>query len=121
MLLSINPEHVENILNGSKKFEYRKIRCSRDDVKKIVIYATSPIKLIVAEAEVKDIIIDGPDEVWNITSDFSGITKDFFDLYYQGKEIAVAYRLGKIKKFDNPKTLSDYGLNYAPQSFVYID
>ena len=38
MLLSINPEHVANILSGKKKFEFRKVRC-KEDVDKIVIYA----------------------------------------------------------------------------------
>ncbi len=40
MLLSVNPEHVENILLGKKQYEFRKIRC-RPDVDKIIIYARS--------------------------------------------------------------------------------
>ena len=40
MLLSINPEYVESILNGTKLYEYRKFKC-RDDVDKIIIYATT--------------------------------------------------------------------------------
>lgn len=43
MLLSINPEHVENILSGVKKIEFRKVRC-KSDVNKIIIYATAPQK-----------------------------------------------------------------------------
>ena len=35
MLLSINPEHVENIMNGNKLYEFRKIKC-KSDVDKIV-------------------------------------------------------------------------------------
>ena len=34
ILLSINPEHVENIFNGNKKYEYRKIKCKE----KVVFY-----------------------------------------------------------------------------------
>jgi predicted transcriptional regulator len=30
ILLSINSEHVANILNGSKKVEYRKVTCRCD-------------------------------------------------------------------------------------------
>ena len=52
MLLSINPEFVESILNGTKLFEYRKFRC-REDVDKIIIYATAPQKQVVAEAEIE--------------------------------------------------------------------
>ena len=37
MLISIKPEYVENIFNGSKKYEYSKIRC-KQDIDKIIIY-----------------------------------------------------------------------------------
>ena len=53
MLLSINPEHVKNILSGKKLFEFRKVRC-KSDVDRIVIYATAPHKMVVAEAEIEE-------------------------------------------------------------------
>jgi predicted transcriptional regulator len=119
MLLSINPEHVENILLGNKRFEFRKVRC-RTDINRIIIYSTSPVMRVVAEAEVLGIIEDNPDSVWNLTFEYAGISKSFFDRYFEGKEKAVAYHLGKITKYSRPKTLSDYGINFAPQSFVYV-
>lgn len=48
MLLSINPEHVENILCGKKRFEFRKV-CCKADVDKIIIYSTAPVMRVVAE------------------------------------------------------------------------
>ena len=119
MLLSINPEHVENILNGNKQFEFRKIKC-KSNVDKIVIYSTSPVMRVVGEVEVLEIIVDTPDEVWELTAEFSGITKHFFDVYFENKEKAVAYRLGKVKKYKEPLKLMDFGISFAPQSFVYI-
>ena len=119
MLLSINPQHVENILNGQKKFEFRKVRC-RADVDNIVIYATSPIMQIVGEAVVIEIIQDSLDVVWEITSEYAGISRCFYDEYYQGKDKAVAYKLGKVKRYERPLQLSDLGIGFAPQSFVYI-
>lgn len=121
MLLSINPEHVENILNGTKKVEYRKIKCARNDINGILIYSTAPVKQVVAEVELKNILVDKPEMIWNITKEISGITREFFDKYYKEKQVAVAYELGNIKKFDKPKLLSDFGLSFAPQSFVYLD
>ena len=46
ILLSINPEHVENILDGTKKYEYRKKSCKKD-IDRIVIYSTHPVKKVV--------------------------------------------------------------------------
>ncbi|MBS5853394.1 MAG: ASCH domain-containing protein [Staphylococcus sp.] len=93
ILISINPEHVENIINGSKKFEYRKI-AAKQDISSIVIYETTPVKRIVAEAEIIDVLILSPDELWKQTKQASGISKEFFDEYFKGKKIAYAYKLG---------------------------
>lgn len=119
ILISINPEHVENIINGTKKFEYRKI-AAKQDISSIIIYETTPIKRIVAEAEIIDVLMCPPEELWAETKEASGISKKFFDKYFHGREVAYAYKLGEIKVYDQPKTLLDYGIKAAPQSFVYI-
>jgi len=75
---------------------------------------------VVAEVEVLGIIEDNPDSIWDVTSEFAGISKRFFDSYYEGKHKAVAYHLGNVTEYKSPKPLIDYGINYAPQSFVYI-
>jgi len=119
MLLSINPEHVENILSGKKLFEFRKVRC-RADVDKIVIYSTAPIMRVVAEAMVEEIIEDDVLTVWNRTKEYAGISYNFFRKYYKGKKKAVAYRLGDVEAYEEPRSLSYYGIEYPPQSFVYL-
>lgn len=119
ILISINPEHVKNIINGIKKYEYRKI-AAKQDISSIIIYETTPVKRIVAEAEIIDVLMYFPEELWALTKEESGISKEFFDEYFEGKEIAYAYKLGKIKVYDEPKTLLEYGIKAAPQSFVYI-
>ena len=51
LLMSINPVHVNNILAGTKRFEYRKTKC-KEPRESILIYSTSPIRKVVAEVEV---------------------------------------------------------------------
>lgn len=120
ILLSINPIHVENILNGTKRYEFRKKACKRQ-IDKILIYSTNPIMKIVGEAEVEDILIDTPETIWEKTEENSGINKAFFDRYYEHKQLAVAYKLKNVIKYEEPKELRDYGINSAPQSFQYIE
>jgi predicted transcriptional regulator len=120
ILLSINPQHVENILNGTKRFEFRKRACKRK-VDKLIIYSTYPIMKVVGEAEVEDVLIDEPEILWEKTQRLSGIDKNFFDKYYQGREQAVAYKLKAVKKYNMPMELSDFGVSSAPQSFVYVE
>lgn len=120
IVISINPEHVENIINGSKKFEYR-TKAAKSDVKKILIYETVPVKKIVAEAEIEEVLMLPPEELWEQTKNQSGISKSFFDTYFNGRSVACAYKLGKVKVYEQPKELIDFGLKSAPQSFVYIN
>lgn len=120
VLMSINPQHVRNILAGTKKYEFRKIKCRRD-IESIVIYSTAPEMKVVAEVEVTDLIEGTPNDVWKKTSKNAGIKKKFFDSYFQDKKVAFAYCLGKIKKYSKSKELRDFGVKTAPQSFVYIE
>ena len=120
ILLSISPSHVENILNGTKRYEFRKKACKRH-VDKILIYSTTPIMKVVGEAEVEDVLVDDPETIWKRTEKKSGIDKIFFDEYYQNRNQAVAYKLKNVIKYGKPRELKDYGINSAPQSFQYIE
>lgn len=119
ILISINPEHVENIINGTKKYEYRRV-AAKQDISSIIIYETFPIKRIVAEAEIEDVLMLSKEELWNVAKDKSGISKEFYDEYFKEKEIAYAYKLGKVTVYEEPKLLSEYNIKCAPQSFVYL-
>ena len=120
MLLSINPEHVENILSGKKQFEFRKARC-RETVDSIIIYSTAPQMRIVAEVRLDDIIVGSILEVWHLTKEYAGISYKFYRRYYKGKKTAVAYKLGAIMQFREPLMLSDIGITHPPQSFSYLE
>lgn len=122
VLLSIKPEFVEKIFNGEKKYEYRKSLFKRGDIEKIIIYATSPIKKVVGEFDIGEILKSHKNKIWETTSKKSGISKDFFDEYYSKKEIAYAIEIKKTEKYKEPKSLKeDFNISHAPQSFQYID
>lgn len=63
ILLSIKPEYVNSILAGTKIFEFRKIECKKN-VDKIVIYSKSPVMRVVGEAEVAEVLVDVPQNIW---------------------------------------------------------
>ena len=119
IVISIRPEHVKNILDGTKKYEYR-TKAAKSDVNKILIYETMPVKKVVAEVEIVEVLILPPKKLWEITKKESGISKEFFDMYFNGRKVAYAYKLGKVTVYDEPKELSDFGIKAAPQSFVYL-
>lgn len=120
IVISINPEHVDKIIRGSKKYEYRR-KVAREGVDKLIIYATAPVKKVVAEATVIDILALPPSALWKESEEYSGISTEFFFDYFRGKDIAYAYKLGEVKVYAEPKSLSDFGLKGAPQSFAYAN
>lgn len=118
IILSIHPCHIEKIFSGEKIYEFRKI--IPPDIQNIVVYATSPIKKIVAVLEVDKVLTDTPESIWKQTNKHSGITKDFFMSYFSGKEKANAVKIKRFHRLKEPKPLSFLGIGFVPQSFVYI-
>lgn len=120
ILLPIKPEYANKIVEQTKLYEYRKTKCKKE-IDRIVIYSTSPIKKVIAEVEVREIISNSPNQLWKDTKDYSGISKTKYMKYFENKNIAFAYKLGEVIIYDTPKTLKDFGINYYPQSYVYLD
>lgn len=119
IVLPIKPEYVDLILKGEKKYEFRKRAC-KDHIKKIYIYETAPVKSVVAEVMVDDILKGSPDYIWNACKESGGISKDKFYSYFKDSPNAVAYKLGRITIYDKPKQLIDFGVESVPQSFIYV-
>ena len=61
VLLSIRPVHVESILSGAKRFEFRRRMFARRDVRSVLIYCTMPVGRLVAEFEIAGILEDTPE------------------------------------------------------------
>lgn len=121
VLMPIKPEYAYKILNGSKTYEYRKIKFKRKNVDSIVIYVTSPVMKIVGEVELINTLVDTPSKIWEKTNQSGGVNKQFYDKYYAGKTEAIAYVLGRVKKYRNEKSLLDFNIDYYPQSYVYLE
>ncbi len=120
ILLSIKPEYVEKILGGQKKYEYRK-RLAKTESSIILIYSTSPIMKVVAKVEVVDTICAAPSTLWEKTKRNAGISRRKYREYFHGCKKAYAYQLGEIQIFDIPKSLSEFNISLAPQSFAYVE
>lgn len=119
IVISINPEYVKKIISGEKKYEYR-TKAAKQDVDKIIIYETTPVKKIVAEAEILDVLEMSPEDLWKETHKESGVSKKIFSQYFKDRKVAYAYKLGQITVYDTPFEISEFGLKNAPQSFVYL-
>lgn len=122
VLLSIKPKYVERIFKGNKKYEYRK-RIFKDlEVDTIIVYSTSPIKKVVGQFKINNIIEENPIYIWEHTKEYSGINKEEYDKYFEGRDKGFAIGIKETEIYDKPMDLSEFNLNlkHPPQSFMYI-
>lgn len=120
VLLSIKPEYAEKILGGEKKYEFRRTVFKNPTIKTVVIYASSPVKKVIGEFEIDYILSLELGELWDKTMRHSGIDKDFYYSYFNGKEIGHAIRVKRATRYRQYFELRDYDVKYAPQSFIYL-
>lgn len=121
VLLSIKPEYANKIFSGEKKFEFRRRVFKNLEVETIVVYSTMPVGRIIGEFSIKHIHRDSPQSIWNKTKKFSGIDENFFNEYYNGRDLAFAIEVDKPILYQtpiNPKV--EYDNFTAPQSFMYL-
>lgn len=120
IILPIKPEFVDAILLGEKMFEYRKKLCKKK-INKIYLYKTAPVKAIVGEVEVIGFLRLDKEDLWEKTKKGSGISKDFYDSYFENVAQACAYILGNPLEYSKKITLEEVGINYTIQSYKYVE
>lgn len=120
ILLSIKPEYVERIFTGSKKYEFRK-HLPQENVDKIVVYSTDPVRRVVGEVEVLGTLTMKPTPLWEATKGASGISRAKYRAYFKGCDAAYAFQLGQAQLYESPKALEEIGIKSAPQCFIYLN
>lgn len=121
VLLSIKPKYADLILAGSKRVEFRRSWAAQN-VRVIVLYASSPVKMIVGAVEVDEVIVGSPSSLWKTcTERGGGLTRKELMSYFAGKSKGVAVLLGKvIKPVENVKPTDVINNFVPPQSFRYL-
>src|SRR5574340_1767078 len=118
-LLSIRPAFATAILEGEKRYEYRRVAFSRR-VDTVLIYVTTPVQQIVAEFDVLAVITEPLRALWRRTKHQAGITEEVFLSYFDGMEYGHAIAIGDVRTYSKPLSpVQDFGLR-PPQSFAYV-
>ena len=121
VLLSIKPKYVKVIMNGTKRYEFRKTIFRSNDIEEVYIYSTYPVKKIVGKFTIGKIIDDHPDRLWEEFRDFSGLDEKEFFSYFKGSKRGFAIEIENVEKFSNPINPKDIIPDFTPsQSFCYL-
>ena len=120
VLLSIKPEFAKSIFEGTKKFEYRRLIFKNKDIKTVIVYASSPVQKVIGEFEIEDILNENIDELWDITKEYAGISKEYFFKYFNQKKKGFAIKIKNVRMYERPLCIiEDLKVN-PPQSFLYL-
>ena len=120
ILLSIKPEYANKILSGEKRYEFRRAIFKDQSVKKVIIYASSPVQRVIGEFTIGGILSKGLSQLWQDTKADAGIDKEFYDSYFIGKEKGYAIHIESFKKYKSSRLLETYNVSFPPQSFCYL-
>jgi predicted transcriptional regulator len=120
LLISIHPEYIQKIRQGSKRYEYRK-RGLTKKIRYMVFYETAPVMQIVGYCRITEILKGMASDIWNITGTEGGIEKESFMQYFRKGTTAFAYKLDSPVFFENGLSPEQFIPDFtAPQSFRYL-
>ena len=122
VLISVHPSFATEIANGRKRVEFRR-RWPRAEIDVAVIYATSPLKAIVAVVRIDEVVRAGNTQLWDLSKAYGGsVTRTTLREYMSGLEQGVALLLGQRVAPDHALSPKDvFGDSFvAPQSFRYL-
>ena len=120
VLLSIKPEFAERIFAGSKKYEFRKVIFRRTGIEKVIVYASSPVQLVIGEFEIDSILEDSPQRIWEIAGKESGVSESFFFEYFSKNKTGFAIKIKQAQRYERPYCLRKVHKMSPPQSFCYL-
>jgi type I restriction enzyme S subunit len=122
VLLSIKPKYVKSIIEGDKRYEFRKAIFKNREINRIYIYSSSPVKKIVGTFEIGSILEDHPIDLWDMVKEFAGINHRDFFAYFEGKSRAFAIEIQNLQEFTDPinpyETMPGF---VPPQSYCYMN
>ena len=117
VLLSIKPKYVKQILDGNKKWEFRK-QIWNSEIDKILIYSSYPEKKFVAVFSPGKILFEEPHEIWNKCNTAAGLKQEEYFQYTEGRLAIFAIEITNLEVFKTPFRLPEF---MGPQNFRYYD
>jgi predicted transcriptional regulator len=120
-LISVHPKYVRQILDGSKKIEFRRVWATRP-ITHLVLYSTAPDMKVVAILQVKKTIETNVSGLWELAKQYGGgLTRATLREYFSNKPRGYGLIIGSVQALKTPLALSAAIPSVrAPQSYAYL-
>lgn len=120
ILISLEPRHAENILQGKKLVEFRRRPMNVEAGATIWIYAKLPVGSIVGRATVAAVRRQAPSTLWRKFGPHSGISRTEFFEYFAGMTQGVALELTACRRLSSSvplESLRRFSAGFQPPQF----
>jgi len=107
ILISLEPKHAQNILNGSKLVELRRRTMHVTPGTTMWMYVKLPIGSIIGKVRIKDAKHGTPKALWKDFGAVSGISKNEFFSYFNGVNFGVALILSDATRLEREIALDE--------------
>lgn len=97
ILISVEHDHVLNMLNGRKTAELRRRPLRVNPGTQVWVYSKMPRGRVEVVATVDAVITSPPRELWNLYEDRVAVTSSDFKSYFSGVDIGCAVLLRDIR------------------------
>ncbi len=119
-IISIKPQHVENILSGNKTVELRTRSINLPQGSRLWVYTTLPVGKVKLSTQIAFVEVLSPNKMWKKHGKSICISKKEFDEYTKGRDLVAAIGLENIRPLDKDiclETMRGYEANFQPPQF----
>ena len=120
ILISLEPRHAENILEGRKRVELRRRMMNVTIGSTVWMYAKVPVGSIIGRAIVAAIHVLAPATLWRRFGAVSGISRGEFFEYFADREQGIALELSDCRRLSHAfdlEALRRFHQGFQPPQF----
>jgi predicted transcriptional regulator len=120
ILISLEPRHAENILQGRKRVELRRRTMNVAIGSTVWMYAKLPVGSIIGRAIVTAIHVLAPETLWRRFGTVSGLSRMEFFEYFADRDRGIALELSDCRRLIHAfdlETLRRFHHGFQPPQF----
>jgi predicted transcriptional regulator len=124
IIISIRPEHAQNIMTGRKTVELRRRFPEGVAVGGLLlIYASSPERALIGAARIEQVRRMTPAGLWRTFKEQACVPRELFNSYFAGAAEGFGVILGDAVRFNDPIPVTELKERFRfspPQSYRYV-
>ena len=124
VFLPVHPKYMSLLLSGAKTVELRRRFPELPAGTPVVLYSTTPVRAVVALSSIRRVEVDTLEALWARFGSNAAVSRDVFDLYFDGLDRGTAVLLSPPQPLQRPVLLQELRRSFdqftIPQNYRYV-